>query len=131
MSKQRLQELAGITELNVNKPKSKMDILNEILDFNPYFIKFLNPFKSEQELNDEYGDNISLEELYSEIEFSYEDEYLKKAIELTELYFIYIKPGDIHIIEKDIEPIPPGYKNIHNWRLDDDDEDSTVFITKF
>lgn len=124
----RLQKLAGINELEINTNTSRKEILELLYEFNSYLLFMLFDHNSIQELLDEYGSN-NLTEFYSEDEYSYEGDNLKKVISLTESYYKIIRPGDIHVIKEDSEPIPIHYKMIHVWN--DEEENTVIFLTKF
>lgn len=97
MNKQRLQELAGITELGINKPFSKIDILNYMLLVDDYgnslldkvekydtFEEYLKVWAADEDDNDEdtkyaemYYKILSAKDLYIfEVEDSNEETHL-------------------------------------------------------
>ena len=133
MNKQRFQELAGIkiNELQVNKPLTKKQLITNIISFDEFLLHCLLQAKDINELAKNEGYD-SFEEFLAEV--YQEEENINKAKNLIELYYKYIKPGDVVEIEF---PQYLGYDitNIENFKnlifIQTDDRDHFFYLTKF
>lgn len=124
MNKQRLQELAGITELGINKPLTKVEIIEQIGEFNSDL--FWSLIKN-KDINNLISGFHSLNEFLDE-EWGYEEK-LEEAANLIINYYKYIQPGEISTIDDDvIKNDIQGFKNLWNYSYEDE---VIIFVTKF
>ena len=83
---ERMQELAGLDEIKVNRPTSNIDILNKMLELDEYgatFFVTISAYDSlEQWMNDEGLDE--------------EDPDDAEAIQLGKRYFMWVNKNDIY-----------------------------------
>lgn len=129
MNKQRLQELAGIKELSVNKPMSKTEIIEEIGESDPGLLWNLVTNKNIKSFLTSFGGYETLRDVLTD-EWGYDEEpIIEKTTNLIEKYYQYISPEEISIINNDnIKNDIQGFKNL--W-IYSDDNDITTFVTKF
>jgi hypothetical protein len=82
----RMQELAGLDEIKVNRPASNIDILNKMLEPDEYDNIFLDTISSYDSLED-WIDSEGLDE---------EDPDDVEAIQLGKRYFMWVSKNDIY-----------------------------------
>jgi len=105
----RLQQLAGITELEINKPISKRDIIRFFLDNDVSTLESISDYSKEDYFR-EYGDCYDNENKNDIIKLKY-----------VEAYYKYFKPKEIYCIVSDDEAagrnylLPKTYKYITCW----------------
>jgi hypothetical protein len=82
----RMQELAGLDEIKVNRPISNINILNKMLEPNEYGNTFFDIISSHDSLED-WMDDEGLDE---------EDPNDTEMIQLGKRYFIWVSKNDIY-----------------------------------
>lgn len=82
----RMQELAGLNEIKVNRPSSNIDILNKMLEFDEYGSTFFDTISSHDSL-ESWMDDEGLDE-------EYPDDVEK--IKLGKVYFTWLSNNDIY-----------------------------------
>ena len=82
----RMQELAGLNEIKVNRPSSNIDILNKMLEFDEYGSAFFDTISSHDSL-ESWMDDEGLDE-------EYPDDVEK--IKLGKVYFTWLSNNDIY-----------------------------------
>lgn len=105
----RLQQLAGITELEINKPISKKDIINYFLNHDVNTLESISYYPKEDYFR-EYGDGYDNENADHIIRLKY-----------VEAYYKYFKPKEIDcsIVNGTEEwknyKLPLSYKYLTCW----------------
>jgi hypothetical protein len=82
----RMQELAGLNEIKVNRPISNKDILDKMLEVNEYGVSLFTTITSYDSLED-WVDSEGLDE---------EDPDDSEMIQLGEIYFTWVSRNDIY-----------------------------------
>jgi hypothetical protein len=82
----RMQKLAGLDEIKVNRPRSNEDILNKMLEVDEYGVSLFTTITSYDSLED-WVDSEGLDE---------EDPDDSEMIQLGEIYFTWVSRNDIY-----------------------------------
>lgn len=124
----RLQQLAGINEIKVNKPISKQEIFDAVYQFNDALIYPLvvNPSLNAFIEDTDYDDLTDL----LDDNWGYEEPYLTEAKNLIETYYKIILPGDVSLVKDKTSVL--GFKNVILIEPEDDDYyNAYCVLTKF
>ena len=112
-----------LNEVNVAPIINKPELINQIAEYDIYLLSALTYSNSDiNEFLGHYG--------YNSMEEYIEDVPGEEAIKLVKLYFKHIKPGEIHRVVQQSEPIA-GYKMVRSWSFYDDEMDDLIILTKF
>jgi hypothetical protein len=82
----RMQELAGLNEIKVNRPMSNKDILDKMLEVDEYGVSLFTTITSYDSLED-WVDSEGLDE---------EDPDDSEMIQLGKIYFTWVSRNDIY-----------------------------------
>jgi hypothetical protein len=88
----RMQELAGLNEIKVNRPSSNIDILNKMLEYNEQDTNLFNIISLYDSLEDWINDE-GLDE---------EDPNDAEMIKLGKRYFMWLSNNDIYPLTVDV-----------------------------
>jgi hypothetical protein len=109
----RMQELAGLNEIKINRPMSNEDILNKMLDYNEYGVNLFTTITSYDSLED-WVDSEGLDE---------EDPDDSEMIQLGKIYFTWVSRNDIYPFtiydDEDVSDVvfPKPYKRAITYGL--------------
>ena len=112
-----------LNEVNIAPAVDKAKLLGKIANYSLYLLSYLTYSNSNvNEFLDNYG--------YNDME-EFEQEEDAEATELAKLYFKNIRPGEVHRVLNQSEPVA-GYKMVRAWSYGFREEiDDIIILTKF